>query len=578
MEDLGFIEKLPNGEYKMASSALSRTVFQMGDVLTVQKWYQLSFLILKKMTHIGHEDYVEVLLSAYNCFVKVQDYLHENIHRVQAIFRLFYGGFIQVIQALLGKTKIRYDPTKGSWEKHETILEEIYYALERLRMELYLKQVGNKLIEEFEGESVIELFWELQSSFKDFCIELESAKCQLTKMTALFMKYTSDWLICHRSVPVGDWAVNEVFGCKWISFWASTGKHAYLKETKRRNEALYSLPWDLLEYHRVSRFVRASDGSRCTSYDDFCEKHNSYAKQCPKDTDFEKVCLESRHLHAGQCCRKEIFSNKNRKKSRPSIRANVLVIYKFFKDVGVMQTPDVKSTVDDNTFWKRVVLDKKKPKPQWHHTHRETVNTTAHENRALHMILDKEEFTPLPNSDDSDTNSVDDEVGVRLESYSDNNLAEETAKEMEDMMLAVNSVERDQSNNTQMSIDDIREQSRRLVYGDGEVTINSSASEVNDNAQKIQSMNNTYKYELNKDCLVDYFQRGREKLANIVTERKEELDKERLDVLIIYESVKYFRRLRSQNAPQLPHDNTLLGVLKIVEPQIIVRSSYHGLL
>ena len=72
------------------------------------------------MTHIGRGDYVKVL-----CFVKDQDYLHENIHRVQAIFHLFYGRFIQEIQALLGKTKTRYDPTKGSWEMHETILEEI---------------------------------------------------------------------------------------------------------------------------------------------------------------------------------------------------------------------------------------------------------------------------------------------------------------------------------------------------------------------------------------------------------------------------------------------------------------------
>ena len=57
-------------------------------------------------------------------------------------------------------------------------------------MEWYLKQIENKLIEEFKGESVIELFWALQSPFKDFCMKLESAKCQLTKMMALFMKHT----------------------------------------------------------------------------------------------------------------------------------------------------------------------------------------------------------------------------------------------------------------------------------------------------------------------------------------------------------------------------------------------------
>ena len=47
MEDLGFIEKLPNGAYKMSSTAMPQKGCQMDDVLTIQKWYQLSFLILK---------------------------------------------------------------------------------------------------------------------------------------------------------------------------------------------------------------------------------------------------------------------------------------------------------------------------------------------------------------------------------------------------------------------------------------------------------------------------------------------------------------------------------------------------
>ena len=46
------------------------------------------------------------MIVAYKRFVNMQDYLHENAHRMQVIFKLFYGGFIQAIQALLRTKKL----------------------------------------------------------------------------------------------------------------------------------------------------------------------------------------------------------------------------------------------------------------------------------------------------------------------------------------------------------------------------------------------------------------------------------------------------------------------------------------
>ena len=118
-DDLAMIDKTDNGKYKPGANALRRLIFQMGDVLATKKWHSLTFTILQQMTAISKEEYIELKILVYKSFFKIQNYLHENIHRLQGIYKLFYGGFIQPIQVMLGTKKVKFDPTKVSWKQHE---------------------------------------------------------------------------------------------------------------------------------------------------------------------------------------------------------------------------------------------------------------------------------------------------------------------------------------------------------------------------------------------------------------------------------------------------------------------------
>ena len=104
------------------------------------------------MKVIGKEEYVEVMMSAYNKLVFAQCYLHENIHRLQDIYKLLYGGYIQPIQALLGMKKIRLDPTKGPWSDHEYLAKIILFAIERVCMENFMLQTGKVIIEDYKRQ------------------------------------------------------------------------------------------------------------------------------------------------------------------------------------------------------------------------------------------------------------------------------------------------------------------------------------------------------------------------------------------------------------------------------------------
>ena len=94
------------------------------------------------------------MMTAYNCIILSQCYLHENIHRLQGIYKLFYGGIIQPIQVLLGMKKIRLDPTKGSWSDHEYLVKCIMFAIERLRMENFMILIGHRLVSQFQEQNI----------------------------------------------------------------------------------------------------------------------------------------------------------------------------------------------------------------------------------------------------------------------------------------------------------------------------------------------------------------------------------------------------------------------------------------
>jgi hypothetical protein len=102
------------GESTVLDGCAWRQIFQYGDVLTIQKLHQLNPTVLKQMTHIGKDDNVEKIFRLLTeTSVRSHDYLHENIHRLQAIFKVYFPGFIDVCCSVIGTKRVGIDPTKG---------------------------------------------------------------------------------------------------------------------------------------------------------------------------------------------------------------------------------------------------------------------------------------------------------------------------------------------------------------------------------------------------------------------------------------------------------------------------------
>jgi hypothetical protein len=126
LEHLGFVDNTL-GESTVLNGCAWRRIFQYGDVLTIQKLHQLNPTVLKQMTHIGKDDNVEKIFRLLTeTSVRSHDYLHENIHRLQAIFKVYFPGFIDVCCSVIGTKRVGIDPTKGRWRDHEVPLKTYF--------------------------------------------------------------------------------------------------------------------------------------------------------------------------------------------------------------------------------------------------------------------------------------------------------------------------------------------------------------------------------------------------------------------------------------------------------------------
>ena len=587
MEDLGFLEKVDDSSYKLGKDVSRRLVFQYGDVFTIQKWYTLGFHILRKMTHIGREDYVSIIMTAYDRFIKIQDYLHENIHRLDAIFKIYYGDILQPIQYMIGTKKVGPKPSKGSWGSHELLIQKVHFGAERLFMESFMDNVGNEIISGWDCSDLSGLMWKLQEEMEAYLIELEDCRDEVTRAFVLLMKYTYDWLLARDGIPVGDWCVHDVLGCKWISFWAATKKHGYLLETKRRIETVFQLPWHELEYLRMGRFVRLQEGSRFISYDDLCEKQNFLVKRCPKNNNLDVVVKTSRHLLPGQKCRNELMG-KGRRNNRPSMEGDILKVYELLKTAGVFQNPNKIREIEANSIWKHVRKRGKLSPAKWH-THKEKVNTTSHEKKALQILFNKNELTNVSQTPSREVNETASANSSHSEESSEslvesiaslesdnrsvntdateealNEWAQEAANEIDDIMMTVG----DFGAETDMTNNEIHERARKLVMEDS-VEENNTITFLDKpkDQDEMLKKNNSQRRDLNRNCIKNQFEVGRKKLKNIVKERQLERSKLERKVKVIYDSVAFFRKHQEKEMTNLDDRTNSIEADQAKEPK-----------
>jgi len=551
-DELGMINKIADGKYAISETAAQRWIFQGGDVLTIKKWYSLAYLVLQQMTAIGKEDYVGMMMKVYKRFIKFHDYLHENIHRLQVIYKFFYGGLIQPIQVLLGTKKVKLDPTKGSWKTHEWLVIKILYASRSLRTKIFMKTLGDDIINDISSGTLSpeEGLWKLQEMYEDFIIHTEHSSCDLTRCVALFSNIADRWHMCREAVPLGDGFVLEIEGCDWLPIWAAASKAQYLLEGKRRIETMYELkPW-LLQYLRCNHFVRLTKDGRLISLDDLCEKQNISVKDCPKDSNFESVCDRSKHTLMMELCALEFFGPNQRTHSMiPNLKEDVKRIVELFERMGIFENMDEQRRLHDNSFWEHII-ERKVGRGNEKDRKKEYVEMSHHERVAFEILTNKP-AVDLPSTNEDELDAVygnEDQTNCGEE----DSLSDDFSARTHHSLASWESVGIDESgegndltlmlgeNDTDIvgNLDVVRQEEKKL-------------KEKKEQEAALTRLGGVTRYKVNLECLKNQFVVGTNKLANVVAERKVEIAKENKKLELIYDAVNHFKKKMKANVAQL---------------------------
>ena len=276
---------------------------------------------------------------------------------------------------------------------------------------------------------------------------------------------------------------------------------------------------------------------------------------------------------------------------------DINLIYTVFKKAGVFKTPNVTSEVNDNTFWKHVVADET-ASSHVNSKHKSLVSVpiTPTERTTLEFIWDKTEINPCSVNDghklnDGDENVNDDEyvsassldensrpeastinpsVGVAksvafssvctYESF-DDEVIENDIKDMGDMLGMLDAVD-DNIVAAKKDIEDreIFEMSKEIVYGESTPARSTVGTPATKTAQTpstpapekaLKKLGNLTKYKLNRECLLDPFEKGRRKTKNIKSERKAELAILERKTRLIWLSVEFFKEKRANENASL---------------------------
>ena len=215
------------------------------------------------------------------------------MHRSEAIFKFFYGGFLQPLQVVLGRKRINGEPAKGKYQDHEQFLLTVYFAVVRYLLRRYMESVAPEDLMFRDSESSVDYLSRIQQQISEYRESWETSKNEPSKMLAMFIKITGSRYRSKLVVSNLDFWMCEYENCEWIGPWKMSNKTTYLRQKCEEIEIKYggeceddtvvpSMSPLELEIMLLNRICVLTEGGNRVAFDFVNELYNLWLKTPPK--------------------------------------------------------------------------------------------------------------------------------------------------------------------------------------------------------------------------------------------------------------------------------------------------------
>ena len=374
-------------------------LFIVGDGLSLERIFQflddIMGILDSKLVSFRHA-YRQAMNIAQvvHRLVPINGDLHVRFHMLDVVYRLFYGGFLQVMQWRLQWKRLDPYDVSNSYRLCHRLAVVVYEEVQRIMLDLYLlKKMTMSRFDEmmhFGGAEAVAVY--IAKDYLDYLNrQVRESKDWLLRFLCNFLLLMRKYLTFLEAEQQGDSVTMEAVIVEYLPFWFITKKKVSFNNQLRLIELYYNrLPISVLQQIRINRTKRQKPGSTPSMYikesalDQIMERlmpffkgmsHNGTEEAFVKVSKMLTACQRAKHfvefytrqrsdaeyelserdMEEGGASQSPLVDpgQRNKKTTSPSSRLNRVLVTEILTLAKCHKVqPEKPSTMDEDCFWR----------------------------------------------------------------------------------------------------------------------------------------------------------------------------------------------------------------------------------
>ena len=301
----GVLMQDDNGSWSLANDYETRRVYIYGDGKTIENMAKfVRDMQARQISFTEANMQSEIFLKALTCVRDLPRDWHTGLNTLTSIFNLYYVGFLDQFQDLLG------------WKKINRNVRSCYYQSSRL-VKFVSDELTRLFVHQFVSSQPIKpsdfgltnsaFICKYAIDFKQFLKNQKMSDDKWIAMCSQFIEMSYDFFRFVDGYRVGDSIAIEVGYNKQVPVWQALGQNKYVDITHSQNETLYrDSKYSMLQEIRGTRTVRqyhGKTGKRRVAHDEFLEHGNRFFSEFPMPKSRSSFAFQSNYVGLGLVCK-----------------------------------------------------------------------------------------------------------------------------------------------------------------------------------------------------------------------------------------------------------------------------------
>jgi len=391
---VGILIENKDGTWRLADNWKERRVYLFGDCKTIEnnaKFYR--DLAAMPLTFDEASKQADIFMDAMSRVMQLPGDWHAGLAMLQAIYTLFYRGFLEPFKEALEWKRI-YDTVSGCYFQAcrlaDIVADELYRVFLYEFCSKFESYDTSNMMSESESESREEYMCRFAMEFNKFLDDLKSSEDEWRRGCALYLSMYSDFRSFVNAYRGGD-SLSILEGyANFAPTWHVIGQNKYVERSLHQLDTLlrdneYARYMEAMKNRCVRNYPKDT-GKRMVAQDEALELKNKTLAQFPFKKKVESFVLQGNFAGMAERCKRTIENYYTIKEGigegevyqhsiAPSMKPEQELIFKILMTAG---TAEIKPTRKFTNDYVHDVKNKVKSKTNLTRSGQKSVKSNDH--------------------------------------------------------------------------------------------------------------------------------------------------------------------------------------------------------